>query len=72
MVKRNCIDEWKVRIYWNKVAGASGYQVYRKKKGADSWKLYKTVSSKYNYATNYLEGIQNILSGSGRSEPTEL
>lgn len=38
------------------MAGASGYQVYRSKKGADSWKLYKTVSSKYNYATNYLEG----------------
>lgn len=51
-----CISEFKLRVYWNKVAGASGYQVYRTKKGADSWKLYKTVSSKYNYATNYLEG----------------
>lgn len=56
ITKVNCIDEWKVRIYWNKVAGASGYQVYRSKKGADSWKLYKTVSGKYNYATNYLGG----------------
>lgn len=56
ITKVNCIDEWKVRIYWNNVAGASGYQVYRSKKGADSWKLYKTVSGKYNYATNYLEG----------------
>ena len=55
ITKVNCIDEWKVRIYWNKVAGASGYQIYRSKKGADSWKLYKTVSGKYNYATNYLE-----------------
>lgn len=54
--KVNCISEFKVRIYWNKVAGASGYQVYRSKKGANSWKLYKTVASKYNYATNYLEG----------------
>ena len=56
ITKVNCIDEWKVRIYWNKVAGASGYQVYRSKKGADSWELYKTVVGKYNYATNYLEG----------------
>ncbi len=51
-----CIDEWEVRIYWNKIAGATGYQVYRSKKGVDSWKLYKTVSNKYNYATNYLAG----------------
>lgn len=51
-----CISEFKLRVYWEKVAGASGYQVYRAKKGTDSWKLYKTVSSKYNYATNYLEG----------------
>ena len=56
ITKVNCISEWKVRIYWNKVAGATGYQVYRSKKGADNWKLYKTVSNKYSYATNYLEG----------------
>ena len=56
ITKINCISEWKVRIYWNKVAGATGYQVYRSKKGADNWKLYKTVSNKYSYATNYLEG----------------
>lgn len=56
ITKVNCISEFKVRIYWNKVAGATGYQVYRSKKGANSWKLYKTVASKYNYATNYLEG----------------
>lgn len=56
ITKVNCISEWKVRIYWNKVAGATGYQVYRSKKGADNWKLYKTVSNKYSYATNFLEG----------------
>ncbi|MCI9640448.1 fibronectin type III domain-containing protein [Ihubacter sp. mB4P-1] len=56
ITKVRCIDEWEVRVYWDKVAGASGYQVYRSKKGADNWKLYKTVSSKYTYATNYLEG----------------
>lgn len=54
--KIKCIKEFKLRVYWNKVSGASGYQVYRTKKGANNWKLYKTVSSKYNYATNYLEG----------------
>lgn len=44
------------RVYWNKVSGASGYQVYRSRAGKNSWKLLKTVSSKYTYATDTLSG----------------
>lgn len=40
------------RVHWNKVSGASGYQVYRKRTDRSTWKLMKTVSSKYTYATD--------------------
>lgn len=40
------------RVYWNKVSGASGYQVYRKRTDKSTWKLMKSVSNKYTYATD--------------------
>lgn len=44
------------RVHWNKVNGATGYQVYRKRTDKRTWKLFKTVSSKYSYVTDYLRG----------------
>lgn len=48
-----------VRVYWNKISGASGYQMYRKKTIGTTWKLYKNVSSRYNYATDKLVGTDS-------------
>ncbi|MGF6375372.1 hypothetical protein M2140_000406 [Clostridiales Family XIII bacterium PM5-7] len=45
-----------VRVHWKKVAGASGYQVYRKKVGSTKWKLLKTVSKNATYATDKMLG----------------
>lgn len=36
-----------VKVTWNKVSGASGYQIYRKRTDKSKWKLFKTVSNKY-------------------------
>lgn len=44
------------RVHWNKVSGATGYQVYRKRRDKSTWKLFKNVSNKYTYATDYLRG----------------
>lgn len=45
-----------VKVTWNKVSGATGYQVYRKRVDKSTWKLFKTVSSKYTSATDKLLG----------------
>ena len=45
-----------IRIYWDKVSGATSYQVYRKRTDRNNWSLLKTVSSKYGYATDPLRG----------------
>ncbi|MGF6376751.1 flagellin-like hook-associated protein FlgL [Clostridiales Family XIII bacterium PM5-7] len=50
-----------VRVHWNKVAGATGYQVYRKRTDKTTWKLFKTVSNKSTSVTDKLLG--------NRSEP---
>lgn len=49
-------DDPNVRVVWKKVSGATGYQVYRKRTDKSTWKLMKTVSSKYNYATDPMRG----------------
>lgn len=33
-----------IQIKWAKVTGATGYKIYRQKKGASSWTLIKTIS----------------------------
>jgi len=48
--------DFQTRVKWNKVSGATGYQVYRKRTDQSKWKLMKTVSSKYNYATDLMKG----------------
>lgn len=48
--------EAQVRVHWNKVAGATGYQVYRKRTDKTTWKLFKTVSNKSTYVTDKLLG----------------
>ncbi len=45
-----------VKVTWNKVSGATGYQVYRKRVDKTTWKLFKTVSGKYTSATDKLLG----------------
>lgn len=45
-----------VKVTWNKVSGATGYQVYRKRVDKSTWKLFKTVSSKYTSVTDSLLG----------------
>ena len=48
--------DFQTRVKWNKVAGATSYQVYRKRTDQSKWKLMKTVSSKYDYATDLMRG----------------
>lgn len=45
-----------VKVMWNKVSGATGYQVYRKRTDKSTWKLFKTVSSKYTSVTDKMLG----------------
>lgn len=62
ITKVTCPKENCVRLYWNKVDGATGYQIYKRKKGTTTWKNtdYKNdkfswkYSTKYNYATHML------------------
>lgn len=49
--------DFNTRICWNKVSGATSYQVYRKRTDQSKWKLMKTVSSKYNYATDKMGDV---------------
>lgn len=35
-----------VKVAWNKVSGATGYQVFRKRTDQSTWKRFKTVSGK--------------------------
>ena len=41
-----------VKLTWNKVSNANGYYIYRYDAKTKSYKLIKTVSSKYNYYIN--------------------
>lgn len=41
-----------VKVTWNKVSGATGYQVYRKRTDKSTWKLFKSVSSKTTAVTD--------------------
>ena len=41
---------------WNKVSGATGYQVYRKRTDKSTWKLFKSVSSKTTAVIDELLG----------------
>ncbi len=45
-----------VRVHWNKVSGATGYQVYRKRADKSAWKLFRTVSNKYTTMTDKMLG----------------
>ncbi|MEE0515387.1 MAG: fibronectin type III domain-containing protein [Emergencia sp.] len=62
ITKVTCPRENCVRIHWNKVDGATGYQIYKRKKGSTSWsncnytndKFSWSYSKKYNYATHML------------------
>ena len=45
-----------VKVTWNKVSGATGYQVYRKRVDKSTWKLFRSVSSKYTSVTDSLLG----------------
>lgn len=49
-----------VRVHWNKVAGASGYQVYRKRADKSTWKLFRTVSNKYTTTTDKMLGNKSF------------
>lgn len=54
--KVSCPKDYQVKVAWNKVSGASGYQVYRSQKGKDNWKLFKSVSSKTTSVTDKMVG----------------
>lgn len=45
-----------VKVTWNKVSEASGYQVYRKRTDKSTWKLFKSVSSKTTAVIDELLG----------------
>ncbi len=45
-----------VKVTWSKVSGATGYQVYRKRADKNTWKLFKSVSSKSTAVTDKLLG----------------
>jgi len=36
-----------VKVTWNKVSGATGYQIYRKRTDKSKWNLFKNISNKY-------------------------
>lgn len=55
-VKVTLPKDEQVKVSWNKVAGALGYQVYRKRVDKSSWKLFKSVSSKTTYTKDNLLG----------------
>lgn len=64
--KVTCPEDLCVRIYWNKVSGADGYEIYRSKKGANSWKKCDYTKDKFSweyskknlYAANMLSTIR--------------
>lgn len=55
-ITRSTHTENAVRIYWNKVSGASGYEIYRYDTSAKKWGLIKTIngSTTLNYRDNGL------------------
>ncbi len=54
--KVSCPKDYQVKVSWNKVSGASGYQVYRSQKGKNNWKLFRTVSNKTTSLTDKMVG----------------
>ncbi len=54
--KVSCPKDYQVKVTWNKVSGATGYQVYRSQKGKDNWKLFKSVSNKTTAVTDKMVG----------------
>ena len=63
--KVTCPEDLCVRIYWNKVAGADGYEIYRSKKGTNNWKKCDYTNDKFSWkyskknlhATNMLSTV---------------
>jgi len=50
-----------VQIKWAKVTGATGYKIYRQKKGASSWTLIKTISKQGT--TSYTDTSSKLTNG---------